>query len=179
MNKVLVIIITIITLSLVSPLLSVTSIQAQEPQQKFFIVIKAHSTDSHDEFKADNIISTNLQSTVLKNNYNNKPNIKIEYDLNRATIVISNETTYWTLPFKIIDTSTPNIIRIKNVQIGTGINALDYTREFNTQTKIATYTGNTGVTDSERNGFNVSDFSIKATVYPNGTAIIDTRMTNG
>ena len=45
--------------------------------------------------------------------------------------------------------------------------------------KCMNYTiGNTGVTDYERNGFNVSDFTIKATVYPNGTAMIDTRMTN-
>lgn len=174
MNKVFVIIITIITLPLVSPLLSVTSIQAQEQQQKFFIVIKANSTGSENEFKANNIISTNFQSIFLKHYYNNKPNIKIEYDLKQAHIVISNETAYWTLPFKIIDTTTPNIIRIKNAQIGSSTNPSDYTSEFNTQTKIVTYTGKTVLFDYQGNGLD-TPVNIKATVYPNGTGIVESR----
>lgn len=146
--------------------------QKQIQQNKFFMIIKTHSTALNNDYKVDNVTS-NIQSTILNNTSNT--NKKIEYDLKHASVTISDTAAYWTLPFKIIDTNTHNIIKTNNAQIGTGINPFNYTKEFNTQTRVATYTGYTRLIDYNRIGLDTPDVDIKAIVYPNGTGIIETK----
>jgi hypothetical protein len=66
---------------------------------------------------------------------------KVDYNLKDVYVTISDSSIYWTLPFKVIDADTPNIIKTRNGEIGISTLAQDYEKQLNTLTNITSYTG--------------------------------------
>jgi hypothetical protein len=66
---------------------------------------------------------------------------KVDYNLKDVYVTISDSSIYWTLPFKVIDADTPNIIKTRNGEIGISTLTQDYEKQLNTLTNITSYTG--------------------------------------
>lgn len=86
---------------------------------------------------------------------------------------MSDVYIFFDIPYKIIDTSTPHIIKTKNGGIHTS-GTRNYTKEVNTLTNITTYTGQDTLYAGEDGKVTIAA-NMKATAYPNGTAILEAR----
>jgi hypothetical protein len=85
-----------------------------------------------------------------------------------------------TLPFKIIDTNTSNVIKTREGSIGLNAITLDYEKQYNTLTKTTTYTGKSVLfinNGGEESIAAVKDLSLKAVIYPNMTGTLEMRGT--
>jgi hypothetical protein len=71
-----------------------------------------------------------------------------------------------TLPFKIIDTNTSNVIKTREGSIGLNSITLDYEKQYYTLTKIRSYTGKSVVymSNSNNNSERIADVSIMAVI---------------
>lgn len=90
---------------------------------------------------------------------------------------MSDANIMFGIPYKIINTSTPHIIKTKNGEVRT-TGTRNYTKEVNTLTNIVTYTGQETLSMGEVSSIDENDkvtitANIKATAYPNGTAILE------
>jgi hypothetical protein len=91
----------------------------------------------------------------------------------RTDAGMSDVYIFFDIPYKIIDTSTPHIIKTKNGGIHTS-GTRNYTKEVNTLTNITTYTGQDTLYAGEDGKVTIAA-NMKATAYPNGTAILEAR----
>jgi hypothetical protein len=114
-------------------------------------------------------------TTNMKKFPSSSPNDRIEYSLKDIFVDISDSATWWYIPYKIIDTSTPNIIKTKHNQIGSASNTMNYTKEVNALTNTTTYTGDSSVKLEDTTDWLFNNIKIKAILYPNGTGIVESR----
>ena len=73
----------------------------------------------------------------------------VQYDLDDVDVTIDDTSINWGLPFKIIDTSTPNIVKTRNGDIRLFTFTEDYEKQFNTLTNITSYTGKSTILINE------------------------------
>ena len=145
---------------------------AEQQQEKFFMIMKLHKPTNSDFYQVSNI-TTNMKNF-------NQGNNKVEYSLADVTVDIDDSGIVWSLPFKIIDTtSTPNAIKTRNGSIGLNAITLDYEKQYNTLTKITTtYTGKSVLfIDNGGGQERITDLSLKAVIYPNMTGTLEMKGT--
>jgi hypothetical protein len=152
--------------------------QVQQDKEKLFLSFKL--VDPHPDSYYRNATNYDI-SKVISNNMNksipNYMNKKIEFNLKNnfninTNVRISDNNIDWTIPFTVIDTSTPNVIRSQQGTLGASALTSNLTKEHNTITNITTYTGQSGLFV---NYSNIADVDVKVTIYPNDTGIIETR----
>lgn len=139
--------------------------QSQTNGEKFFMTMKiqnpTETTPNYIHYQVTNI-TTNME--------NFDQNGTVQYDLADVDVTISDTDIYWTLPFKIIDTFTPNIIKTRNGDIGINSYTQDYEKQFNTLTNVTSFTGKSSLwINSQR----ITDLDLKAVVFPNGTGALE------
>jgi hypothetical protein len=149
-----------------------------QQQEKFFMIMKLQKPTEIKEtgsvyYQVSNI-TTNMK------NFNQGGNNKVEYSLRDVSVFITDSAIYWTLPFKIIDTTIPNVIKTRQGSIGINSFTEGYEKQYNILTNITTYTGksvlfiDSGVV-GEGQVAAVPDLSLKAVIYPNMTGTLEMR----
>jgi hypothetical protein len=103
------------------------------------------------------------------------PNDKIEYNLKDIYVNIYDCNIWWYIPYKIVDTSTPHIIRTKEATIASSSIIMNCIKEVNTLTNTTTYTGQSSVGLIDSHEWLYNNVNIKATIYPNGTGIVESK----
>jgi len=176
-------IVTIITLVVIvsAPLSSASSVmaaatQAQE-KEKFFMSFKLANPQPSSYYKnataydISDIISNNMNKSFTT--YMHK---KIQFNLKDTSNTyarISDSDIDWRIPFTIIDTSTPNIIRSQESTLGKSLGSTsNLVKEYNILTNITTYTGESGLLVDYSH---IADLDVKATIYPNATGVMELR----
>ena len=148
-----------------------TPAQAQtQEKEKFFMSFKFRNPQSG--------IEVYNMTTNMKKFPSSSPNDKIEYNLKDVSVDINDCSVSWSIPYKIIHTtSTPNVIRTTKASIFSDIDRTKCVKEVNTLTNTTTYTGPniTTLTAHPQWPYYGINVNIKATLYPNGTGIVESK----
>ena len=139
--------------------------QLQTNNERFFMTMKLQNpseTISEDVTYEVTNITTNMDDFGQ--------NGTVQYDLDDIDVTIDYTSINWGLPFKIIDTSTPNIVKTRNGDIRLFTFTEDYEKQFNTLTNITSYTGKNTILINEES---IADVNLKAVISPNGTGTLE------
>ena len=140
----------------------------QQPQQRepFFILMKLNNPK---ETTPDQINYDVYNMTTNLKNFGQSENKKVYYNLEDIDVTVTDSTTYWTLPIKIveIDAESPNIIKTTNRYIETGLLTQDYEMQFDTLTNITTYLGKIGLFIG--NEQILDNLHLNVTIFPNNS----------
>jgi hypothetical protein len=167
----------ILAVLMITGLLSYSNVLAQEqkpevsqqPQTGTFIMImelhySRETASSHPDFVRSQIYN---MTTNMKNfNQNNT----VEYDVKDIDVTIDDSQIYFRLPFKIVDISTPNVVKTRNGDITVSMPTEDYEKQLNTLTNITSYSGKSSL---YINGERFFDVNMKAVLFPNSTGILE------
>ena len=141
--------------------------QLQTNNERFFMTMKLQNPSGtipdYVNYEVTNI-TTNMDNFGIENG-------TVQYDLDDIIgVTVTDTAIYWTLPFQIIDTSTPNIVKTRNGDIGLSTFTEDYEKQFDTSTNVTSYTGKSGIfSNSQR----IADVNLKAVILPNGTGTLE------
>jgi hypothetical protein len=145
----------------------------QTQQEKFFMIFKIRKSQfgGPDQYEVYNM-TTNMKK------FPSSPNDKISYSLKDVSVDIYDCSVSWSIPYRVIDTtSTPNVIRTMKASIFSDIDRTKCVKEVNTLTNTTIYTGPNITTLTEHPQWPYYDINvnIKATLYPNGTGIVESK----
>ena len=161
----------------ISPVSSITQAQAQQQQTqqgKFFMILKLRNPKPSMFVNTTEYEIANLTVSPKKLPGSEGNNAKVEYNLENRTADISGDAIRWGIPYKIIDTSTPDIIRTKDGIFA--ITTVGFTKELNTKTHLVTYTGGNVLRGTLGSIIPIpaNNLDVKAVMFPNETGIIET-----
>ena len=110
---------------------------SQQPQKETFIMIMElqYSRETAPDFVRSQVY--NITTNMKNFNQNNT----VEYDVKDIDVTIDDSQIYFRLPFKIVDISTPNVVKTRNGDITVSMPTEDYEKQLNTLTNITSYSG--------------------------------------
>jgi hypothetical protein len=146
--------------------------QTQTQEQKFFMIMKIRNPTAGGILASGKGYQVYNMTTNIDKIPSITDNKKIEFSKD-LTVDISDSAIYWNIPYTIVDTSTPDIIKTKTSHIGTS-DTQNFTKEFNTKTHVTKYEGQGFLIRDYDKSLPIS-FNITATIYPNDTGIVETK----
>src|SRR5690242_5323299 len=150
----------------------ITNANAQGQSHKFFMAMKLRNPHpdpiyngaiQYDVYNiASNLSDKNLKLPILGSGKN------IEYNVKGASAEVSNSSVFWAVPYKIIDNSTPDVIKTTNAGLRSGSMAVaptqgNFEMAHNTKTNVTTY--------SQSSSLDTADFQH---VFDNVNTIVTT-----